>query len=127
MHAKIVLAGIALSTLAACATPLERCLNTANSRVTHLQSAIATADANISRGYALHSYEEAILVPKDCHDDDGRWYRCDEVEYHTVEVPVDIDLRAERTKRDALRRDLRAARADASRQSDQCFATFPEG
>lgn len=127
MHAHLLVSLCALSTLAACATPLERCLNTATSRVEHLQSAIDTADTNISRGYAIHRYQEPVVVPKDCHDEHGRWYRCDETEYHTVEVPVDIDIRAEREKRDGLRRDLHAARALATRQSDQCFATYPEG
>ncbi|MBO9406467.1 hypothetical protein J7399_03415 [Shimia sp. R9_1] len=127
MHAKCALALLTLYALAACATPLERCLNTANSRVTQLQNAVATAEGNISRGYAIHTYQEPVVVPKDCHDEHGRWYRCDETEYHTVEVPVDIDIRAEREKRDGLRRDLRAARTQAARQSDQCFAAYPEG
>jgi putative hemolysin len=127
MHARFALCLIALAALTACATPLERCINTANSRVTQLQTAILTAENNIARGYAIHRYQEPVVVPKDCHDKHGRWYRCDETEYHTVEVPVDIDIRAEQEKRDRLRRDLRAARANATRQSDQCFATYPEG
>ncbi len=127
MHVKLAFTAIALSALAACATPLERCLNTANGEVKHLQGAISTAEANISRGYALHRTQETIVVPKHCFTEKGRRYRCDETEYHTIEIPVDIDISAERAKRDRLRRDLRSARAAASRQSDQCFAAHPEG
>ncbi|MBO9478434.1 hypothetical protein J7382_12880 [Shimia sp. R11_0] len=126
MHAKCALILLTLSSIAACATPLERCLATSERSVKRIEHAIATADANIARGYAIHRYEEPIVVPKHCHDDKGRKYRCDETEYHTLEVPVEIDIWAERERRDELRDDLIYARGQVALQSQQCFASYPE-
>lgn len=118
---------LSFATLASCASPLERCLTTAHRQVTTLERAIVTANGNLTRGYAIHKSREPIVVAKHCADKRGRRYRCDDVEYHAVETPVAIDLAEERQRRDALREDLIAARADAQRHSNQCFNSLPEG
>ncbi len=126
MHAALPLSALVLITLTACATPLERCLNSSNAEVRRLQSAISTAETNIARGYGVHRHQESYLVPKTCHDKRDRPYRCPQTRYRTVETPVAIDVGAEAEKHAALSRQLAAAQTRATRQSDQCFAALPK-
>ena len=113
------------ATLAACATPLERCISTAQSEVQTLRRAIATAEGNITRGYAIHRSSASYTHYDTCYDKRDKPYSCPETRYRTVETPVEIDVAQQRQRLKALRRDLPAAEDRARVHAQHCTALHP--
>ncbi|MEC8196262.1 MAG: hypothetical protein VX228_08085 [Pseudomonadota bacterium] len=115
-----------LATLPACATPLEHCISSAQSEVKTLRRAIATAEGNITRGYAIHRSSESYTHYDTCYDKKERPYSCPETRYRTVETPIEIDVQQQRLRLKALRRDLPAAEDRARAQAQNCTALHPQ-
>lgn len=60
----------AAATLSACATPREQCISRANADYRNVETAIATAQGNIARGYALHTQTVPYMVTSTCYRND---------------------------------------------------------
>ncbi len=127
MTALRTLAFLGLTTLAACATPLEQCIRSANQNVRAINAGIATAEGNISRGYAIHENTEQYISYGTCYDSDNNRYICPETAYRTVETPVPIDVSEQRKRRNELRKLLPEAEERARRAVQQCYQIHPEG
>ncbi len=125
MRINCLTALLGLTTLTACASPLERCITTAQSEVQTLHRAIAVAEGNITRGYAIHRSSESYTHYTTCYDKKDRPYSCPETRYRTVETPVEIDVAQQRQRLKALRRDLPAAEDRARAQARNCTALHP--
>lgn len=119
-----------LLALAACATPREQCLGQATSEARINAALIAQTQGNIDRGFGLRTEERVREVNTVCkgrtESGEAVVTRCEEVKVSKVQVPVALDLNAERAKLNSLlqQRD-RLSAATASRVS-QCQALYPE-
>ncbi|MGG7644882.1 hypothetical protein ACQ5SP_08775 [Rhodovulum sp. YNF3179] len=119
-----------LLVLAACATPLERCVTQATRELRTVEGLIAETEANIARGYAIEEervpYSYFTWCARGDVDEDGSglvW--CRQTDFRLREKPVAIDMQAERRKLADLeekRRDLAAAAAAEIRR---CRAAYP--
>ena len=116
----------ALALLAACATPQERCINTAANQVRTMQSLISTTQSNIARGYALHRSQKPYEALYICFDKDQKPYNCFHTEYRTVETPVTIDVAEERRKLAQLKRRLPSEKRKMDAAITSCRARFPK-
>lgn len=119
-----------LALLAACATPRERCVNSASAELRTLDRLIAETRGNLERGYALQEVQEVRVIRTTCtgKNEDGTTFTfpCEETDTFTRDVPVAIDLTAEQAKLDSL---LARRVEEANRVAlliDQCIATYPE-
>ena len=112
--------------LAACATPQQRCINTASNTVRTLRADIKTAQGNVERGYAVHTSRESYQVMDVCYNSDGKPYPCLETRYRTVETPVAIDVEAERRKLAEYERRLPAAGRQMNAEISSCRLRFPD-
>ncbi len=113
--------------LAACATPRERCVADANRTYDDTLKLLAVTEGNIARGYAVHRQQVPYQVTETCHDSKDRPYACTETRYRTQETPVSIDVAEERRKRAALQASLPGLRANAAERAAQCAVLYPEG
>jgi len=88
--------------LTACATPREACLDDVNREVRVLDRLIAQTRGNLERGFAIEKKQEIRTRDTLCRgeNEDGTTFRfrCEETDTITRNVPVAIDLNAERAK-----------------------------
>ena len=118
-----------LAILAACATPREACISDVTRELRTLDRLIAETRANVDRGYGLEERQEVRTVPGFCpgETEDGVEFtvRCERTETRTRNVPVAIDLDAERRQLDQLL-DRRARQQEASDAAVRaCVAAYP--
>ncbi|MGB0902006.1 hypothetical protein [Halocynthiibacter sp.] len=113
--------------MAGCATPYEQCVSFAHRDLYQTQKDIQFLESNIRRGYAVHSQSVPYTVAKECLNENEEPFRCDEVNYHTIETPVAIDISAEQRKLDRARADLPALRAEVAREVRGCQRQYPAG
>lgn len=116
--------------LAACATPREQCISQVTKDARIQSSLINEVRANIARGYALEQQQEIRTVRRTCvgRNEDGTTFtfRCEETDTVTVNVPVAIDLDAERAKLASLEKRYAETQAAANQAVAQCIALNPE-
>ena len=117
--------------LTACATPKQKCVSDATQQLRSVESALATAQGNISRGYALHSQSVPYTVNHTCYRQYPNTrtvipYSCPSTYYRTQTTPVAIDVAEERRKAERYRQLLPGLREEASARVAQCNAQFPE-
>jgi hypothetical protein len=117
--------------VAACATPQQQCVSAATKELAALQKAIATAEGNIARGYAIHRQTISRQVADICYRSDPDTgerlpYSCIDTEFETIETPVPIDVRAEQEKLAGYRAALPPLEARSSAAVAQCRALYPE-
>ncbi len=93
---------LALLLLAACATPLERCIASATKELRVVSGLIASTQANINRGYAIVSENYFVTEEQVCGQVDGEKVYCDIPVAESRDVPVAIDLNAEQAKLNSL-------------------------
>lgn len=93
---------LALLLLAACATPLERCIASATKELRVLSGLIASTRANINRGYAIVTENYFVTEEQVCGLVDGEAVYCDVPVAESRDVPVAIDLNAEQAKLNSL-------------------------
>jgi len=115
--------------LTACATPREACIAEVTQDVRVLDQLIAVTRGNLSRGFALEERQEVETRRTFCtgRNDDGSTFRfrCEETDTVTRQVPVAIDLNAERAKLTSLEQRQQQNRANAQSGIAQCEARFP--
>ena len=116
--------------LTACATPREACIGSVQRELRTIDRLIASTQANLARGYGLEERQEVRTVRGVCEgtNDDGTTFTfaCPQTQTRTTQVPVAIDLNAERRTLASLqeRRAQQQAATDAAIQ--QCIARNPE-
>lgn len=119
-----------LVALAACATPRERCISTANSQLRTLDRLINVTRGNVQRGFALAEVQDVRVLRTTCEgtNADGSTFRfpCEETETFTRREPVTINIAEERVKLAQLEERRAQARRDAAAQAQQCIALYPE-
>ena len=115
--------------LTACATPREACIAEVTREVRVLDALIAETRANLARGFAVEERQEIDTRRTFCigRNEDGSTFqfRCEETETVTREVPVAIDLNAERAKLESLEQRQAQNRINAQSGIAQCEARFP--
>ena len=119
-----------LAVLAACATPREQCISDANQSTRVLSQLVAETEANLARGYALDTVQEVRTIRTTCQGrtEEGVTFTfpCEETQTFDRNVPVAIDLNAERAKLASLQERLSRQQAAANAAVSQCIATYPE-
>ena len=119
-----------LPLLAACVTPREACIANAGSDLRVINSLIGTTRGNLARGFAIETQQKIREVNTTCATElpDGTIIRteCEKVDIRDVQVPVAIDLNAERAKLSSLEERQRQLQINAEAVRQQCIAANPE-
>ena len=89
---------LALLLLAACATPQQACINRATKDIRVMDKLIAKTEGNISRGYGLRTETYFINERQVCGRVDDKKVYCNVPVAFSRDVPVAIDLNAEKSK-----------------------------
>lgn len=113
--------------LAACLSPLERCVQQATESLRAAETELAELQATLARGYALEKRIVTYPVYTTCvnHGDD-QIYPCfrDVARTVTKRVPVNLDVVQRRAEE--LRRVIPELRPAAEAGAAQCRAAYPE-
>jgi|UPI00056C8AC8 hypothetical protein len=122
---------VAVALLSGCATPRDQCISNATQLYRNAETALATAQGNINRGYALHTERVPYTVMRTCYRNypytyGGIPYACPSTQFRTQTTPVPIDVAEERTKLAQYQKLLPKLRQEAGAQVQQCKAQFPE-
>ena len=116
--------------LTACATPREQCLTQVSRDLVVNERLIAQTRANIERGFGVEQQQRVREVTRTCRGvtESGEPVRtrCEEVMVRNVNVPVALDLNAERAKLASLRERNAILRRNVPAAQQQCVAQFPE-
>lgn len=116
--------------LAACATPREQCINDVTRELRVLSSLVAETQQNIARGYAVEEVQEVRVIRTSCTgtNEDGSTFTfpCEETQTIERDVPVAIDLNAERAKLDSLLERQSQLQRSTDAAIQQCIAAYPE-
>ena len=119
-----------LLSLAACATPQERCINSANRDLRVINGLISETRSNLTRGFALREVQEVTSVRTTC---DGKTdegveftFECEKPETITTREPVAINLNAERAKLASLEERQLQLQSNQQAVIAQCRAQFPD-
>ena len=119
-----------LLALAACSTPREQCISSANRSVATLDRLINVTRGNIQRGFAVAEVQDVRVLRASCEgtNADGSTFRfpCEETETFTRQEPVTINIAEERTKLAQLETRRAQQARDAQAQIQQCIAVHPE-
>ncbi|MCE0505308.1 excinuclease ABC subunit B [Roseivivax sp. GX 12232] len=118
--------GPLLLALAACQSPMERCVAQATESLRAAERELASAEATLARGHAIETRRRSIPIYTSCRAGDGRIYPCfrDWEQEVTVKVPVDLARVAARAE--TLRADIAALRPVAAEGAAQCRAVLGE-
>lgn len=120
----------ALLALAACATPQETCISSANRDLRVINGLIAETRANIERGFAVNEVQEVVSVRDTCkgktETGEEFTFSCNRPETVTNREPVAIDLNAEKAKLESLEQRQLQLQANQQAVIAQCRAQFPE-
>lgn len=118
-----------LPLLAACATPQESCLASVGKDQRVLNALIVETRGNLNRGFAVKTEQRFHEVNDICDSrlPDGTEIRtaCKRTEVKNIDVPVAIDLNAERAKLQSLEERLQQMRINAEAARRQCIAANP--
>lgn len=129
MRLNFTILGCALL-VAACASPQQQCISDAQKPVTFLRQQVAEVQSNVSRGYAVTTKQEVVIEDAICPgvDSEGNPVEvlCQKSEVIDHEVPVPINLSAERAKLADLQSRLAVAERKLAEQIAQCQRSFPE-
>ena len=116
--------------LVACTTPREACVENAEAEYRGLQTAIAIAESNIARGYAVerdqYAYRGATFCMGGTFGDNPYLglSNCNSTRYRTVVTPVPIDIEEEERKLASMRARLPAARERRDAKIGACYQQF---
>lgn len=124
MRSSLLLLVPALALTAACASPREVCIREAQAELRTLTRLAADTRANVQRGYALETVQEVRTVTVTCTgtNEDGTTFTfpCEETRTFDRQVPVAIDLDAERAKLASIERRIDEEQAIANARIAQC-------
>ena len=112
--------------LAACATPLQQCLNTATQDLRTVDKLITTTQENLERGYAVKRELEPTFRLSYCASPTHNFAFCNVPTNRVVETPVAIDLAEERRKLASLQEQRQTLVGRAEQQVVTCNATYPQ-
>lgn len=119
-----------LAGLAACATPRESCIAGVSRDLAIVNQLIAQTELTIARGYGLDQRQEVRTIPRICYDEkpDGTVDSeiCETTYVRNVNVPVAVDLDAERNKLRQLQEQRQRLEQPTAAAVQQCIATYPE-
>jgi len=118
---------LAICTLAACASPYDRCISEATRDANTLSTLIAKTEANLARGYAIDKQVEPRISYRYCFNSHGVWSLCRYRDVVQKRVPVAIDLEAEERKLVGMREKLSQLKIQAGREIRACQTQFPQG
>lgn len=116
----------ALLSLAACATPQERCISSAGKDIRVLSGLIANTQANIARGYGIRTEEYFENELQVCGVVDGENIFCDVAVADSRQVPFALDLNSEAAKLASLQTKRAELVARSKAVIAECKALFPE-
>ena len=114
----------------ACATQQEACIANVTRDARVLDALITETRANLSRGYAIAEEQDVVVIRRSCTgtNEDGTTFTfgCDDTQRVSREVPVAIDLNAEREKLVSLEQRQLQNQSNIGAGIAQCRAQFPE-
>ncbi|ETX14575.1 hypothetical protein OCH239_02695 [Roseivivax halodurans JCM 10272] len=115
-----------LALLAACATPLERCVSQARASLTAAESELRELEQILARGYAIEYRTRSYPVFVTCVDGDGDPYPC--VRERTQRVPkrVPVNLVRVAQRADEIRARLPALQTSADTGAAQCRNVYAD-
>ena len=116
-----------LLSLAACATPSQKCVLDANADLRAMRNDIKELQATVDRGYGIREITQYVPVRSTCERTSGQRtvsYACTQYEFRTQEVRYTVDLPALREKLDLLKAQLPNIQAKADLAVAQCEATY---
>lgn len=115
--------------LSACATPRESCLAEVTREARVIDALITQTRGNLERGFAIEEEQDIRTRRRFCtgRNEDGSvfQFRCEETDTVTVQVPVAVDLNAERAKLESLLQRQQQNQANVQAGIAQCNARFP--
>lgn len=112
--------------LAACATPVERCVNQASAAYRATFDELREAEATLARGYALRRVQVSVPFYTTCRGPKKRRYPCFRERYQTVTRRENVDLTEVRSRTQDLRAQLPALQRSADTGATQCRAIYAE-
>lgn len=116
--------------LTACATPREACIADVSRQASIINHLIEETQGNLERGYALEQRQRIRTRRSFCrgsHSNRSRSRnRCDRIDTITRNVPVAVDLEAERAKLASLQLRQQQVAVNTQAGLSQCLASYPE-
>ncbi len=113
--------------LAACASPFEICVANANRDLRVIDRLIAEARGNIQRGYGFRTQETYDTELQPCGEQNGQTIYCETPVVTSEQVPVAIDMAAEKAKLESLLETRARKQAEATATVAACRQQHPEG
>jgi hypothetical protein len=112
--------------IAACATPREACIQTANRDLSVVRALISESEATLKRGYAIQTTSRNVIVSQPCFTKKypNRW--CERYVPVTDKKAVAVDLAAEKRKLRGLRVKEKQLRIRSAQDIQTCRITYPE-
>ncbi|SIS97280.1 hypothetical protein SAMN05421759_10861 [Roseivivax lentus] len=113
--------------LAACLSPLERCVEQANRSLWAAEEELREIEATLARGYALETVETTVPFYTTCYDSSlDRRVPCFEDLTRTRTIRVEVDEAELRRRRDELAAQIVVLRPGAEAAAAECRARIPE-
>lgn len=113
--------------LAACATPVERCVNQAEKPYRQALAEDRELAETLARGYEIRSVRVPFQKFTRCENSKGTVYPCWRTYYRWVDRRVRVDLDEVRARKAEIAARLPSLQAAASAGSAQCRAAYPDG
>jgi len=129
---RLMFAALPLALLGACASPQQRCINTATKDLRTVEKLIEVTQGNIDRGYAYATSVRSVPQYVDCTPEptkanpDPATQMCLVHVAQTFKVPVAIDLKEEERKLAQLIAKQKVLARQASAGVAICQAQYPE-
>ncbi|MEE9387061.1 MAG: hypothetical protein V3U96_00495 [Paracoccaceae bacterium] len=117
---------VALLPLVGCVSAQELCIANAGKDIRVLSGLIATTQANITRGYAIHTEEFFDNELQLCGVIEGEEVYCEVAVAYSRNIPVAIDLNVEQAKLTSLIKKQAELSNRANSVIAQCQAQYPE-
>ncbi|WP_306131451.1 excinuclease ABC subunit B [Roseivivax marinus] len=117
---------LGLLLLAACATPLERCVSQARSSLTAAETELRDLERTIARGYAIEYRVRTYPVYTTCRGYKGTIHPCWRDRVQRVPRRVNVNMDEVRRRAADLRARIPALSASADRGAEQCRATYAQ-
>jgi hypothetical protein len=120
-----------LAALAACTSPQEQCLTSANSALAALDSQIQVAQANLARGFAVQQVTRNVPQATSCSNVSRSDTlvtansMCIANNVQTVDVRVDIDPVVEQRRLDQMIASRPAVAQQSAAAASACRAQYP--
>jgi len=111
--------------LAACASPQQRCIDTATKEIRLLDRLITRTESNLLRGYRVQTEQRLTPRLQFCASPSENFVLCSGPTLTSVKTSVAIDPVVERRKLASLKARRRALASRAQQQIAACRARYP--